>query len=184
MALFPDDFPFSKPAASDPMPEPEAFQAPESDPEFAPAPDFAPAAQSGRSFDAMPRASMPAGFATDIAPAAISAPAPAPAPAPTIEFPDRRKSPRQTLLAKAMLRPDAGGPARAVELRNLSLLGVRFRAPEPLADGERFQIKLEVGPLKWATRLRVINCVRDESGAAYYIGCAFIGNELTRSFAA
>jgi hypothetical protein len=99
-----------------------------------------------------------------------------------LTFPDRRKSPRQTMLAKAMLRPDAGGPARAVELRNLSLLGVRFRSHESIRIGERFHIKLEVGPLKWATRLRVINCVKDETGAAHYIGCAFIGNELTRTY--
>src|SRR5204862_5830483 len=96
---------------------------------------------------------------------------------------ERRRSPRQALLTKAMLRGDAG-PARPVELRNLSFLGVRFRAPEPLSIGDKANIKLEVGPLKWNARLRVVHCAADESGAAYTIGCAFIGNELARSHAA
>ena len=96
---------------------------------------------------------------------------------------ERRRSPRQSLLTKAMLRGDAG-PARPVELRNLSFLGVRFRAPEPMSIGDKANIKLEVGPLKWNARLRVVHCAADESGAAYTIGCAFIGNELARSHAA
>jgi hypothetical protein len=162
-SIFGEGFPFDAPRVFDdvPAPAPAAVEA-------APAPT--PAAPS-------PDVSI---FTDEDALAAARA-IPAAAPEP-LTFPDRRRSPRQTMLAKAMLRPDAGGPARAVELRNLSLLGVRFRCGESIRVGERFHIKLEVGPLKWATRLRVINCVKDETGAAHYIGCAFIGNELTRTY--
>ena len=86
--------------------------------------------------------------------------------------------------AKASLRVDtiAGNPLH-VEIDNLSLLGVRFRADRELLMNDKANIRLEVGPLKWNARLRVINC-RQWDGASYLIGCEFVGNELARGRAA
>lgn len=94
---------------------------------------------------------------------------------------ERRKSPRQTLVARAMIRIDSTrGPASAVEMINLSMLGVRFRSTEPYNVGEKAAIRLEVGPLRWTTRLRVVHTVQSDNGS-HVIGCAFIGNELVRA---
>ncbi len=115
--------------------------------------------------------------------ALVAAPAPAEAPAP-LPFKDRRRSPRQRMHAKATLRVDTiGGNPLAVEIDNLSLLGVRFRAGRELLINDKANIRLEVGPLKWNARLRVINCLRHDA-ASYTIGCEFVGNELARGRAA
>ena len=108
-------------------------------------------------------------------------PTPAPAPLP---FKDRRRSPRQRMNAKASLRVDtvSGNPLH-VELDNLSLLGVRFRVNRELLVNDKANIRLEVGPLKWNARLRVINCIPLD-GETYLIGCEFVGNELARGRAA
>ncbi len=101
----------------------------------------------------------------------------APAPLP---FKDRRRSPRQHMNAKATLRVDTvGGNPLRVEIDNLSLLGVRFRADRELLVNDKANLRLEVGPLKWASRLRVINCA-DNGDESYTIGCEFVGNELAR----
>lgn len=111
-------------------------------------------------------------------------PAPTPAPANPLPFKDRRRSPRQRMHAKATLRVDtiAGNPLH-VEIDNLSLLGVRIRAGRELLVNDKANLRLEVGPLKWATRLRVINCLR-HGETSYTIGCEFVGNELARGRAA
>lgn len=82
--------------------------------------------------------------------------------------------------AKATLRVDTvGGNPLRVEIDNLSLLGVRFRADRELLVNDKANLRLEVGPLKWASRLRVINCAPN-GDASYTIGCEFVGNELAR----
>ena len=48
---------------------------------------------------------------------------------------------------------------------------------------DKANIRLEVGPLKWNARLRVINC-RQWDGASYLIGCEFVGNEIASGLAA
>jgi hypothetical protein len=108
------------------------------------------------------------------------APIPAPAPVAPLPFKDRRRSPRQRMNAKATLRLDnVGGNPLTVEIDNLSLLGVRLRADRELLINDKANIRLEVGPLKWASRLRVINCIR-HADTSYTIGCEFVGNELAR----
>ena len=103
-----------------------------------------------------------------------------PAPVAPLPFKDRRRSPRQRMNAKATLRLDnVGGNPLTVEIDNLSLLGVRLRADRELLINDKANIRLEVGPLKWASRLRVINCIR-HADTSYTIGCEFVGNELAR----
>jgi hypothetical protein len=161
--IFPPGFPFVDP-------EPEVVSVVEAAP--APTPQPAPVTElTSEEIEA---------FAPSPA-APIPAPAVPPAPLP---FKDRRRSPRQRMNAKATLRVDTiGGNPLHVEIDNLSLLGVRFRANRELLVNDKANLRLEVGPLKWASRLRVINCLRNGE-ANYTIGCEFVGNELARGRAA
>lgn len=91
---------------------------------------------------------------------------------------NRRRSVRQTLIAKAMLRADdAPAASRPVFVSNISMLGIAFHSRIPLPAGEKYQIKLEVGPMQWASRVRVVSCTENEDGS-YDCGAEFVGNEL------
>lgn len=91
---------------------------------------------------------------------------------------ERRRSPRQTLVAKAVVRSEFNQNTVATGfLSNISMLGVGFHTRRPLAVGEKFQLRLELGPMKWATRLRVVSCQPHDSGT-YDVGAEFIGNDL------
>ena len=94
---------------------------------------------------------------------------------------DRRKVKRDGLATAALLRIDGlHGPPLKIELADISIAGARFRAPHRLDVGEKAQIRIEIGPFRWTTRLRVVHCSpADESGAAT-IGCAFLRTELLR----
>ena len=91
---------------------------------------------------------------------------------------DRRRVPRQTLVAKAALRRDGcpGGPAFGY-VSNISMLGVGFHTQEPLSVGDKYHIRLEVGPLKWTTMLRVVVCNRHESGT-FDVGAEYVAKEM------
>jgi len=92
---------------------------------------------------------------------------------------ERRRSPRQTLVAKAVVRSEFNQNTVATGfLSNISMLGVGFHTRRPLNIGEKFQMRLELGPMKWATRLRVVSCQAHDSGT-YDVGAEFIGNDLT-----
>lgn len=101
------------------------------------------------------------------------------APPPTIE---RRRAARQTLVARATIRPDnplgPGGPSAVGYVSNISLLGIAFHTRKPLSANERYQIKLEVGPMKWTSRLRIVSCQPHASGT-WDVGAAFVANELS-----
>jgi hypothetical protein len=91
---------------------------------------------------------------------------------------ERRRSPRQALRAKAVFRDDArpaaGGPVQVV---NISMFGVRLWAPRPLSAADRGHFRLELGPLRWASKVRVVTCApNDDDG--YVIGCEFVANEV------
>jgi hypothetical protein len=58
-------------------------------------------------------------------------------------------------------------------------LGVRLISPHPIDVQQKAQIRLEVGPLKWSTRLRVVTCQQEGSGR-FHLGCQFIGNEMMK----
>lgn len=92
---------------------------------------------------------------------------------------ERRRSPRQTLVAKAVVRSEANSNTVATGfLSNISMLGVGFHTRKPLTVGEKFQLSLELGPMKWATRLRVVACQQHDSGT-FDVGAEFIGSDLT-----
>jgi hypothetical protein len=153
MSLFPNEFPFNRP-------EPEV-QAPAE-----PISQVQPPAMTEED-------------EPDVGPALqILASAPASVPNPVHE---RRRSPRQTIVARAMIRHDAvRGPAKPVQMTNLSLLGVQFRTTDLFDHDEKANIRLEVGPLRWTSPLRVVHCEKNEDGS-YTVGAAFIGNELGRT---
>ena len=91
---------------------------------------------------------------------------------------DRRRIPRQTLVAKAVLRRDGrpGGPSFGY-VSNITMLGVGFHTQEPLSIGDKYHIRLEVGPLKWSSMLRVVCCNPHESGT-YDVGAEFVSKEM------
>jgi PilZ domain-containing protein len=94
---------------------------------------------------------------------------------------ERRRSPRQGLIAKALIKNENGpGPGWKVDLLNISMLGLRFRSNTSLLPGDTASVKLEVGPVRWATKFKVIHAHQLEDGH-YSIGCQFIANELSRA---
>jgi hypothetical protein len=159
MSLFPNEFPFNRPEiepGAEPISSvqpPAAPQEPAAAPALPEEPEVGPALQ-------------------------ILANAPVSVPNPVHE---RRRSPRQTIVARAMIRHDAvRGPAKPVQMTNLSLLGVQFRTTDMFDKDEKANIRLEVGPLRWTSPLRVVHCEKNQDGS-YTIGAAFIGNELART---
>jgi hypothetical protein len=91
--------------------------------------------------------------------------------------PERRKTPRQALRAKASFRGEADVTAqRTVRIVNLSLKGVRFWSGQQMSSGDRGDVRMEAGPVKWASRVRVVSCVTQ--GEGYEVGCEFVANEL------
>ena len=121
-------------------------------------------------------------FAEDDA-ARVEAPIPKPAQAnpATPIYPraqERRRSPRQTLVAKAVVRSEFNQTTVATGfLSNISMLGVGFHTRRPLTVGEKFQMRLELGPMKWATRLRIVSCQPHDAGT-FDVGAEFVGNDL------
>jgi hypothetical protein len=63
-----------------------------------------------------------------------------------------------------------------VRIVNLSLMGVRLWSGQSMSSGERGNVRMEAGPVKWASRVRVVSCV--PQGEGYEIGCEFVTNEL------
>jgi hypothetical protein len=185
---FPDDFPFTKrevaaadsAAATRPLSSASSIFSP-GFPFAEPEPDAVSVVEA-----AVVMTEAPAAHDAPVEAIASSPAATIPASASTapLPFKDRRRSPRQRMNAKATLRVDnIGGNPLAVEIDNLSLLGVRFRADRALLLNDKANIRLEVGPLKWNARLRVINCLEGD-GRTFTIGCEFVGNELARGRAA
>jgi hypothetical protein len=94
--------------------------------------------------------------------------------------PERRRSPRQSLRAKAVYRndlnPAAAGP---VQILNFSMCGVRLWSNRSMKVGERATVKMEIGPVKWTGRVKVVTCnPQDDEG--YALGCEFATNEVAR----
>src|SRR4051812_38130698 len=101
---------------------------------------------------------------------------------PTLPHRDRRRSPRQTFVAKAMIRPDGSVPVAALVsagfVSNISLGGSAFHTRQPLAIGAKYRLSLDLGPMKWATRLRVVTCEHHPKSGTFDIGAEFVGNDL------
>src|SRR5215212_1063568 len=98
------------------------------------------------------------------------------APAPP-RRPERRRSPRQTLVAKAVVRSEATQTTVATGfISNISMLGVGFHTRRGLAIGETFHLRVEAGPVNWSTRLRVVSCRPHETGT-YDVGAEFLDRD-------
>jgi hypothetical protein len=108
--------------------------------------------------------------------------------APLPQTGERRRGPRQTLVAKAAIRPDSPvhvpSLVQAGFVSNISMNGVGFHTRKPLAIGEKYRITLELGPMKWSSRFRVVSCQHHEDSETFDVGAEFIGNELTRQLQA
>ncbi|QOV87831.1 PilZ domain-containing protein [Humisphaera borealis] len=100
---------------------------------------------------------------------------------------ERRRAPRQTLVAKASIRPDTavqmGSLTSAGFVSNISMNGVGFHTRKPLAIGEKYRITLELGPMKWSSRMRIVSCRHHEDSQTFDVGAEFVGNELSRQAA-
>ena len=168
--MFPDEFPFKRPGAPRSIKAvPAAPVIAEPEPQVAESvPTPTPVVQAA-----------PAPLLPRIVEEEEQLPQPPPASAEPVDH-ERRRSPRQGLIAKALVRNENGnGPGWKVDLLNISMLGIRFRSHTSLLPGDTASVKLEVGPVKWATKLRVIHSHRLNDGN-YSIGCQFVANELAR----
>jgi hypothetical protein len=73
---------------------------------------------------------------------------------------ERRRSPREKLVAPAVLQPSSGDASvdRGVQVQDLSLGGVGFVATEKFDAGEVYRITLGKGPLLLNARVRIVSC--------------------------
>ena len=116
----------------------------------------------------------------------------APEPAPTTVPPqERRRAPRQTLVAKATIRPDGSVSMPPLMttgfVSNISMGGIGLHTRRPLAIGEKYNLNLELGPVKWTSRFQVVSCQPHETSGTFDVGAEFVGNDLmsrTRQIAA
>ena len=182
MLSFPSDFPFTRKPVAPAVPEPAAKP-----PKPAAAP---PRPAQDEPAPVTPVAPVPTATAAHqeseadvvcVDPRSIDIPLTPVAPAPP-RLIERRKVRRDTMAAQALIRMDGvHGPPIKIALMDISIAGVRFRSAQPIDVGEKGQIRLEVGPLRWTTRLQIVHCQRDGRGlSASTIGCAFLRTELLR----
>lgn len=73
---------------------------------------------------------------------------------------ERRRSPREKMVAPAVLQPASGDASvdRGVQVQDLSLGGVGFVASEKFDPGETYRITLGKGPLLLNARVKIISC--------------------------
>ena len=95
---------------------------------------------------------------------------------------DRRREPRLTLVTKAVLFPDhsdATTPRASLRrpckvfLCNISYFGVGFRSPSQMQAGERYDLKVEAGPVRIQGQVEVMRC-REHDERSYEIGARFV----------
>jgi hypothetical protein len=73
---------------------------------------------------------------------------------------ERRRTPREKMVAPAVLQPSSGDASvdRGVQVQDLSLGGVGFVASEKFDPGEIYRITLGKGPLLLNARVRIVSC--------------------------
>src|SRR4051794_14184058 len=175
MPLFPDEFPFNKPVT--PPAAPAKQPAPVVPATIAPAP-VSPTPIAPAPVAPAPAAPPPVVRVQTAAPAPVLTNSAIPAQLPEGE--ERRRSPRQALVARAMVRNETTpGPSWKVELLNISMLGIRFLSNTRLQPGDKASIKLECGPLRWSTKLRVIHCHKAQAGRHAMV-CEFAPTDFPR----
>ena len=88
---------------------------------------------------------------------------------------ERRRTPRETHVAPAVLQPPSGDASfdRGVQVQDLSLGGVGFRSSEKFDVGETYRITLGKGPLFLNARVRIVNC-RQVAYRLYHVGAEFV----------
>ena len=115
---------------------------------------------------------------------APAAPAPKPVPAQPAQPSqrERRRSPRQTMVAKLVIRPDVSltMPAMVATgfVSNISMGGIGFHTRRPLSIGEKYRLNIELGPMKWSSRMRVISCAQHPKTGTFDVGAEFVSNDL------
>ena len=144
--------------------------------------DHRTAFHDGFPFNRRKSEAMPPPVASAIAPesAPVLTPARSTTP-PPIPARDRRRSPRQTLVARAMVRSERSLAVACGYVSNISMNGIAFHTRRPLAAGEHFHIRIELGPMKWTNRLRVVTCREHAESGTFDVGAEFVGNELVVS---
>ena len=166
MFSFPPEFPFVSARKAQPQPEPAPPQ-----PQAAPEP-----LEVTKPSEPIPAPVQPK--------PAAKTPQPTPLRPKVAPHPERRKIKRDAMCASALLRVDGyHGPPTKIDLIDISIAGARFHCTRPLEIGEKAQVRLEVGPLRWTTRLRVVHCTRIDNEQVS-IGCAFLRTELLRPWPA
>jgi hypothetical protein len=59
------------------------------------------------------------------------------------------------------------------------MFGVRLWSPRPVTVGDKAAVRMELGPVKWSSRVRVVTCEPlDDDG--YVLGCDFVANEVSK----
>lgn len=91
---------------------------------------------------------------------------------------DRRRTPRQKFVTKALLyRDDRSAAPQRVTLRDISMKGIGFDSARPVEPGSRCRIKVEAGPVNTTLKVRVVCCGRIDDDH-YRLGGQFIVNEI------
>jgi hypothetical protein len=85
-------------------------------------------------------------------------------------------------VAKATIRPDGSVAVQSLLstgfVSNISMNGIGFHTRKPLAIGDKYRLNLELGPMRWATRLRVVSCQHHPHSGTFDVGAEFVGNDL------
>lgn len=100
---------------------------------------------------------------------------------------EKRASVRQTIVAKATLFLDPPAkvegewpviePTLRVYLTNLSMGGVGFRVPRVLEAGRTGRMRIEIGPIKFVSRLEVVRATLRED-RVMEVGARFVRDEV------
>lgn len=87
---------------------------------------------------------------------------------------ERRRRNRLACSATGWLIPehDRAPEPWEVRMRDLSRLGVGFDCGVPLAAGDIMRIRVGMGPMKLARRMRVVNCF-EQPDHSYAVGAEF-----------
>jgi len=95
---------------------------------------------------------------------------------------DRRRDARLSLVARATLfNEDGVGAPYRIDLRNISIRGCGFAVHGgAMQPGQRYRIKIEMGPMQFTSKLRVVSA-RSIGFGAHEVGAEFLRNELELS---
>lgn len=91
---------------------------------------------------------------------------------------ERRRSPRQTFICKALLlRDDRAAAPQRIMLRDISMHGVGFEASGAVEPGIRCRIRIEAGPVLLSLHVKIVCCGKIQEDV-YRVGAELVKNEL------